>query len=922
MESITSISRLLLIWALSVHCTRGTSDAESTTQRGMVHSYTTVYLYGILSDSYSNSGISSATLTSTIRYLFLYALYSMNQCSPERACDCEEVTCFRDHFFLPCGSISESYVGPVQPYSIIRVPDRFYLNITLLSMDSQRYGIDCVVSDHLRLVFEDWKQIDEICGKRPSQYYYAMDNKVWAVWYTALPYNRDASYCIAYQAMSKSHVLVAEKFVAWDVYTETACQKYPQECLMAKHMFNGPPVKSIFAQDNSWLYTWYINGEVLHTPTVTVTTLECGQQGHEKLALSSRLQITDGPFSPLDPYFTSNLFRRVLDHRCDASLPLSFFSGSIGDLTVQARFYNSANFKINLSFALTNLHCQEPVLCSHHKIHDDAQLAVAALSSNYTSQRRLLLSLKDTGDGFLKMTDMKFSYDGMAYLPCVTGGIFIYELDGDTASLVSRICSTWLSVVWSTNNKEGATDSLYFSYRPILFVIKAYQNTGSGSVYGRVQLSTCEGILNPITITGQSNKKHYNRTTLRTSPLGATIRHSKHCSVVQVILSDHSVSWGDREVYTVYFKSIWQDKSTRLLTWGSLSGCFDAPQALTDTALLGYRYAGCNYLKLLFGKPVKHVTPLETPKSLLAEQGCFKYVQAFPTGMWGLQLDSVCLLHGLKLNVLLTGKGITDVDCRDSSLVQQWVASQSFQGENTAVVPAVSCGTIPLSSHTIRFDLMFPQVFTSMGRCCFVRIMLRTTSFFEEIVKYINLLEVYTSPNRKRSLGSKAYKWKFGLSDKPDYSNSKTNGAKQTADFVISLTSNSMFTQIEADIIGLESHSRKYQHNVFNITFHYLPLLDDLDVSSFSRIDLRRLFCADVTRTCYRALGLESSSWNTAGEMCRKMGLELFTVNTELEWHQLQHWFSGDLFTLNLLRKYLMVFLGLKLVRRWEIICV
>ncbi len=747
---------------------------------------------------------------------------------------------------------------------------------------------------------------DLVCGNQVLQNYYFMVSSLQVIWF---PMDHDyhddrtpPSYCLVYQAMSHRHVLVAPKLDAWDMYTENACEHYPEECLEAKRLITGPPFNGLYAYGNLWVYTWHVSGDVLTTPTVAVSTLSCIQPTENSSdAFRSSIQIIDGPFSP---------------HSCDIPMRMRRFNGSNGDITVQVMWFKGHTFKINISFSFVNLECQTSTLCSLQKVYVSKPEAIYGASQNHTSQSRLLISLTNPSDGFTEFKTMVFYYDGLGHLPCITGGIFIYEL-GKQPSLVAQICTLWASAVWSSNNKKGSVNTLHFSNRPILFVIKLYQNTGGGSFFGHVQLSKCEGLLNPLPITRRPNKYTYNRMILRTSRAFsasiADIQHSKDCVLIQEVLLDQFVKWRDKEVYKICFRITEGNAKATDLPRPYLSGCFDLPKSVNTEVHMDKLKEKCPDIKLAFGKPFIHSTTFMTSENLLLERGCFQHEQEVSGKKWGLEVDTACLLYGLKLNVLLQSERMTDLDCSDSRFIQKWVSSQSFKGENLAVVPPVPCGNMFLSTSTTTYEVIFLQMFTSTGPCCYLKVSIYTTlSFFDEVVRYVYLFEIPGAARKGKgnSVGSRGYGWIREKLPHTWSSNSSRTNSHGSNGIHISLTSNNMVFETHVEI-GINQHVVANNRS-FNLSFHYLSLLDDPVQSSFASLTLRNMFCVDAVRTCYRAMELEESSWSTATEACEDMGLTLFTVNTEVEWNLLQHWFARDVASMEPLQKVLLVFLGLK----------
>ncbi len=395
-----------------------------------------------------------SSVTNQLRSFWLEVSTVIQRCSSRYACKCISSHCARSHTIVPCGSLFQSSKGQFQTSHELRVPFGFHINITLLYILGHAYTRDCYVTQSLtvtEIVGNGRENVENtICGKTPVQNFYSTTSRVRITWYSRIPYETESGYCLIYDAVALGQVNLIDTTHNTKMQVRQICELHPNKCERF-HLLSlrGPPLSFAVIHGEKWIFVWSFVGDVLKTPTVKIHSFRCGRLRSLFPSASrlSRLEVTDGPVSVHDNHFMPILFLSVLSQSCKDPLSKESFTGSIGDITVRAIWNSWQRYEVKISFHLANLTCLSHQACSQEQRQISKQESISVFSSNRTSQNRLLVAVEDGAKEFIELRDMIFHYDGLGHLPCVTGGIFIYELN--PVSLVTRICSLWTSVIWS-----------------------------------------------------------------------------------------------------------------------------------------------------------------------------------------------------------------------------------------------------------------------------------------------------------------------------------------------------------------------------------------------------------------------------------------------------------------------------------------
>ncbi len=902
------------------------------TQAEIIFRYVSAHIY----DTFVNHTVALQvkTMPDQLNELLLKTFDVVERCSAKHACECR-MKCVRTHPVIPCGSIFERLVDKVEIFTTkIKVPSLFKINVTLLGMESHTYTDDCHVTETL-VVKEPKKEGIKLCGKRPVMNIYTYGNEAEVQWYNRKTLKINAFYCLTYEALSNTHVYLFESQKSDGRSLTQRCESVFTKCTHPQSLWLNesliPSFTSVFVFGFTWIYTWYMGGEFLQTPTLEIVSLQCGplHSTHSILSDSAgEIKVVDGPFFSHDQLFLADIFRVLFFHKCEFPFNQKSFTGSIGDLTVQATWNSGQILYVRMKFTFAEFRCQKS-FCSYQEVKVLGKERIAAFSPNTTSQYAWLdITLIQPMHSFLELQDMVFYFEGLGHLPCVTGGIFIYEMT-KPISLVTRICNLWTGMIWSKNGKQGAITSLHFSSQPIIIVIKSYTRAGRGHFTGYANLSPCEGIVNPMKRLLDGLEHSYNFFKIRAlkKPLQFKVTHSLNCTIIQEALIDSTERWMKIKVYELRFRMLQEKNFGERLPSAYVTGCFALP--IRFRQLHDYRSSKDNPVCQGLGafiiidttkEPLFPIGNVELSE-IYRKWGCFSYIQAFATDTWGLSIDSQCLLSGLKISILLGGRTLDNATCEDNSHnLNEWLATIPISPESAIFVPAVRCGTLKLTRKTKYYRFLFSQMSLKKSNCCYIKVSINTSMmFFNNAEVVVELAEEYRGIGKDP--GSKLYvfngtnpHYRRAFHDRLTASDNITNGEC----VYMHLTSNSMVVWLEAELSALETFYTA--DNRFSLSFTYLNLLEPIGEGAFANAGIlkwNRWVCINSVETCYHALwqsrSLYSLSWETAEDTCNQKEANLLTINTEKEWHLLLYWFAGRINSLHMLRKVQLVFLGLRL---------
>ena len=919
---------------------RSQLTGNDVTETELISRYVSLQLYYCLDLQYRHRIDQTETylhsiLLSTLHQMWFDTSGVLGACSRRHACSCLHSQCGQSHpndTIIPCGRIVQKSRGSLETVWEIRVPFGLRVNITLLHMTGHAYTRECLVTESLTLTELSEKGAERkehvVCGRSPIQNFYSTTRQVRVTWFSNTDHESEASFCLMYQAISPSHVILLDKADMKDMRPVEVCRTdptrnciYPRRlrlklCELQNQTCDALRPSALFVHGHTWVYTWSFSGHVLQTPTVEIKSFWCDF----KLPLKNtnnavnRLQVTDGPFFVRDPYFFSGMFAILGIQHCGQLLKQKNFTSSIGDITIQAIWNSWQKFVVKIKFSLLALPCPSLEFCSLEKREISTQEPISIFSTNHSSQTRVLLSLNRKSDGFIELRDMAFHYDGLGHLLCATGGIFIFELE--PMSLVTKICTLWTADIWSRSKKTQGVNSLYFNDKPVLIVIKSYKDAGWGYIVGSVQISKYPGFQNFIFRAKSNARYQYDLSQwyiverqVDVKHL-ALVNHSASHIILQEAVLDEDESWHSNWKYGIVVSNKLNVNAEMSMV--TISGCFDLPSSVSVNLRRKRHHfkPTCLSMRLYSMGKYIHSTPID-PRKPAENRSCFTFDQPFTDFSWSLLIDTVCFLFGLKLTVVVKRIGFSDLDCSSSVLTKQEMLR--FTGEMPAFLPSLPCGTMTfLGTQQFRLYLGVLSKPSSRSDCCYMKLWARAYKrLYYLVMESIALTEEYVSDRLDYKL--KTYKWIPSQSP----STLRGNISDKNGVFEIHFTGSSTLVAFVFEVEIRPSRRLNYSISVLNLTFHHFFLSETMKPWSYQQQRQRPMkgeigFCVDVIGTCYKAFLPKKSDWETADNACTAIGMHMLTLNTEIEWKFIRFWYQENLMTLRKLSQTQLFFLGIE----------
>ncbi len=877
---------------------------------------------------------SLSTLNNYLKLLWNTVSTVISTCHWKYACACDKGECARSHNVVPCGNVFHISRGAVDATFEVEVPFGLHVNITLLYMKGHVYTPDCHVTQKLKLAelsVEGWEMlVYTICGKTPVQNFYMAASRVRARLHSRISYESAASFCVIYQPTAINHALVMDAGTVSDMSPNEICSSCSNKCLCPQRLnLEDLFLNGIFVYGHTWVYTWAFTGEALKTPTVEIQSIGC--DGKSGGLLTGRLRIIDGPFSVYDQHFSSGLFTFLLDQGCGQSLLQKSFTGSIGDLVLQAIWDSLQTFEVKFNYYLVDIRCPAD-LCKlqKYRLSNQEPTPISAASGNQTSQTRLLVKLDKRQKNFIELQDAVFHYDGLGHLQCAIFGIYIYELE--PLSLITRIYSPWTSAIWSRTSKRWGSNSLHLGKGPLLILIRSYRNAGGGYVSGTVQLSGCKGIVNSFLKDNSDPEYNMRKThgtfTFNTYSSIASLAPYRPCAVIREARVDGRGSWLSQEKVGLVFKL---DQDATELSIVNITGCFDLPLYVNVYRgvynYMSESYIPCTKIRLYKGKEMVASAPIYIGE-YAENRSCFRLEQAFTEKYWGLDFEMSCFLLGLKLTVDVRAINVTGLNCSSSKFLQQPLLN--FRGEVTAFASTLPCGGMEFYGKLANYEFRLSKP-TGLSNCCYLKVKARASQrFFHLAVKSIAYGELFNRidlQHRELDKSSvldvvlKTYIWNFSQTSYSTEGSSLLNESLNFRSVRMGDMEKIMQRHYTMDTsimtfsfgIGLRRSTVVGPGEYLKISFRHFSIGRPVSHWPFEnkhRIQWHKTLCIDIIRSCYKAYKLASSTWKMANGFCSREEMHLISVNTETEWHLVQYWFSKDFTTAYKLRKTQLIFLG------------
>ncbi len=292
---------------------------------------------------------------------------------------------------------------------------------------------------------------------------------------------------------------------------------------------------------------WSITGSIYYVPQFALGIFVCAPDNGNSTK-GSTLEIFDHPLTPHDVIWQIQPYIIGPAITCGTGVNSPLYNSSIGDLTLLLTTTVNDNAELFGRIRYVTLlcpgnYCEKTVT----KVSASKGNRFTMTSHRRNIQQRLLIEKSDNKTGFIAISNFSVSIQGLTYMPCYYGGLFIYELEPLT--VIAKICTPWVAKAWhhAVKRVHGA-DGIFFNTRPILFVIKSY---GEFFLHldGYATISQCAGVVNAAFRDVASKIRVSTRGIIMWFPRQHyAVRHTRGCFQLSHILTDGNYLTADQTI--------------------------------------------------------------------------------------------------------------------------------------------------------------------------------------------------------------------------------------------------------------------------------------------------------------------------------------------------------------------------------------
>ncbi len=818
-----------------------------------------------------------------------------------------------------CGSVLFTKEPNTKVTLEIKVPSRLALNITLWQIRSVAVSNlrDCQYVSSLILQDRDFYQEDylntNLCGTYPSHSIFSKTNRVSATWQTRILRQESPLLILSYQSIAQGYV---QAYIPSEPEQEYNAKRYRVE-LQEDQALEAFVIKvrnaiCIFRRDRNLDRTiWWAIQSILSLPEIFITDFSCniGNTQGTHISLYDGLFLPEGAQLNMDNY----LMEKV---KCSDDFVRISFRSTMGDLTV--RLDNKIGERITFNGTVT----YAKMLCpgrycniSTSNISQGREIKFLLSSDNETVHKRFLISSDINAYGFILLSNITLFYEGYTLLPCIYGGIYVYELD--PLSLVTKICTSWTSHILDggVKHKDGSK-GLYFGRSAVLILVRAIRFLSRGYIRGVASLTPCAGVINMdfrktniYTVPGRG----YIKKGTMVSYLGRNVdmyytrievHHNNGCLMVQFVSRDDLKLSKPTEVVIVLVGQSWHiGKAIHEQTIGfSVS--------YSSGIIILRNLNKHNLCEFFSGEPKTETTDFSQP-FWETKRSHIYYASWLISG-------SDCYLFGIKIAWVMSYERAGDYGCQIPSHLPQWF---TFEDGSYAVNSQKSCGMLSLTGNMKGLD--YNKVFSIYigkpyeNRCCLLRInVLADVDFYDDIETLY--MDIYWP---QFSFTWQPF-WKFQENKNADpiktifdLQSSPTNRRLNLLGRVWTLNCLHYKSGLSLELGDKSSSLTDFRlEPLMNISFHFTVFVDIHDwVGSNTPRDKtdNNTFCSENIGKCYFFFVKNHMSWNMDNDLCVSNGMALLNTPSDLEWNFIETLLIKDTSIFNRKELYLLGFLHL-----------
>ncbi len=715
---------------------------------------------------------------------------------------------------------------------------------------------------------------------------------------------------------------------------------------------------------------WSITGNVYYVPQFELLRFSCATINGNS-SKRPTLEIFDHPMARYD--VIEQIQRYVIEPviTCYTTLPSPLYNSSIGDLSLllstavsdYTRIYGVIHY---VELTCPGSYCQNTV----KNVSASKGYRFSLTSHRGIIQERLLIERSYNETGFIAISNFSVRIHGLTHMPCHFGGLFIYELEPLT--LVAKICTPWVAKAWQRAVKRiNGTNGIRFNTKPVLFVLKSYEDKLTVQLKGFATISQCPGVVNaafrdttPIIQVSHIGEIMWLRTHRH------AVRHAGGCFQLSHILTDANYLTGNQIILLMIYASgdargnvanhtieasLNADTERSLNTELVRSG-FQNSSVVFRADWRSTRVPSCRIFDIDLG--LLDANPFTSNES---------YVLSLLPGRraYSIGFSAQCFVLGLNTVITMEYVPSPTHPCAQSEDVKRNVRTNTpgLSSDNILVTfPSLICGNIhpfyqsPARSLTTLLVFNNPS-FKSV--CCVLDLdidvakedvpMLRSVMILEHywfvtffltinrlpllgktidlglMKRYINL-DLYTMFHRERlsTLETNYYKldpimnyWTCRPS--PDCNRSEilsqlneNSSVHVTGQpwSVNTMTAGSAVLQIDTGNID------DTLHPMMNISFRFREWYSAVSTSPFPRFDRNPTweysYCHTAYGTCFEFYRKQISSWLEAEQFCQSEGMMLLSTPTNYEWEIITTLFARDPYVINFVSTKFLAFINLR----------
>ncbi len=783
--------------------------------------------------------------------------------------------------------------------TVLTFPLNLVLNFTLYQLNSLVVPNlpGCMYVSKLILKDTDLEQKEglniQLCGIIPPHNIFSKTNQVTIIWQTRGLHPELASFILSYQPIIQGYAEAYLPSTEEDYNAakyRNAAKRLLQEDKTRVVELNINKSACLFHGGKTNVQIWWTMQSIFNLPHFVINDFSCmGTDLKER----TRLSIYDRLVSCVLPYAVEIDSYQMETLHCSNKISQRILQSTMGDLTVQLtkKIHDIVQFNGTVTYAAMlcpGIYCEQ----SLYNISQDEEMQFLLSTANKTAQKRLLVSRDQHESGYIMLSNISLRFDGYTLLPCIYGGIFIFE--SNPLSLVAKICTSWTSQIWDGAVEHGdGSRRLHFSGSPVLLLVKSYSFQSGGYIRGVASLSPCAGLINlDLRIHGMYDvsgrgyvEKKWGQffspgldiiTTLR-----VFVRHNNGCLLLQNLAADDMGFPQYRYNMHMYLTS---EIDTVIVdhTFG-----LSVQPSIAEVVLRSF-YIPRIYIPVIcsFGSRDYNFEAVYSSQPF--------WIRKRPSrATHFLFLQGQCSLFGGIVAVMMSFADPIPPRCQSPLELALWYTLRFDRMVYT--LPLVPCGTfslmrkIPYRRHIATFSMNRPY---NSSFCCLLQIRVIADSVFYSSIKNLRLVSNF---------------WLDGVSWIPFWKvpeHNRIHRSRAESGFQYTSTNrnlnllgrtwkiNCLFDECAVIVEVSRLFSTFSYEPLMNMSFNFTFLESMhqwINNTKQSRNITNHSFCSVATEKCYTFFQKTQASWEMGSAFCISKGMVLLNAPSDFEWHAFEN---------------------------------